>query len=207
MKKDQIAGTALLIAIMFINIGFTSAPPKRSPNNWSNWSKESLAAIEQMILKYGEPSLKNEKMAVWYDCKPWKRTVVYSEAVPHEFPDSHRDVLEQTIDYRVPYYKFNDLMKFNGSITCSRTKGELTVCCSSEQMNFLIINLANEIVQGRKDVKTAREIFAATARSYESGVREAYTQKLINIRPIGAQRDPDVKVNLDVVEIKKENTK
>jgi hypothetical protein len=37
----------------------------------------------------------------------WKRTIVYRDEVPHNFPKPHTDVLEQFVDYKVPVGKFD----------------------------------------------------------------------------------------------------
>jgi hypothetical protein len=49
---------------------------------------------------------------------PWR------DEDPHKFPQPHNDVLQQTIDYRVPVDKYADLVRFDGSAVAERTKGE-----------------------------------------------------------------------------------
>lgn len=56
-----------------------------------------------MIQKYGFPQEATMSRVIWYNNKPWKRTVVYRETVPHNFPTPHKIFLEQAIDYYVPY--------------------------------------------------------------------------------------------------------
>jgi hypothetical protein len=49
-----------------------------------------------------------------------------------------------------------NLAVFDGSVLVDRTKGEMSARCEGEAANFLALNLADEIVHGKKDVATAR---------------------------------------------------
>ena len=56
---------------------------------------------DQTISKYGAPNEATASRLIWYNTGPWKRTIVYRDEVPHNFPKPHTDVLEQFIDYHV----------------------------------------------------------------------------------------------------------
>lgn len=124
------------------------------------WPTESKQAAEAIIAKYGMPTEFTSSMLVWEKTGPWKKTVVMKEAVDHQFPIAHKDVLKQVVDYKVPADKADELAQFDGSIIIDRTKGELAVRCDKEENNFLAINLADEIIQGKKTVKQARDMMA-----------------------------------------------
>jgi|GEM_PF-4542740 len=201
MKSKLLSGF-FMTGILVILSGFKNAPDKNTVvnlNNWSEWSDESLRAIEYMILNYGQPDEKGERMAIWYNCKPWKWSIVHRDAINHEFPETHKDVLEQCIDYRVPYYLLNEISKFNGSIECSRTRGEVTVRCANEALNFLSVNLVSDIVNGRKNAKTAREYFAAAAGKYmNGGGKDIYMKSMATMKQWGVIPDPDSRVQPEV---------
>jgi hypothetical protein len=124
------------------------------------WPTESKQAAEAIIAKYGMPTEFTSSMLVWEQTGPWKKTVVMKEAVDHQFPIAHKDVLKQVVDYKVPADKTDELAQFDGSIIVDRTKGELAVRCDKEENNFLAINLADEIIKGKKTVKQARDMMA-----------------------------------------------
>jgi hypothetical protein len=58
------------------------------------------------------------------------------------------------------------LARYDGSVIVERTKGEISARCDKEEMNFLAINLGNDVVTGKKDVDAARKFYADTAMAY-----------------------------------------
>jgi hypothetical protein len=78
-------------------------------------------------------------------------------------------VLEQYIPYRVQLDKLNELAAFDGSVLVDRTKGEISARCEGKEANFLALNLANEIVQGRKDVRSARKLYGEAMQARHAG--------------------------------------
>jgi hypothetical protein len=134
-----------------------------------NWPQASRKALEATVQKYGMPTEMTNTMAVWKNSGPFLKTVVFSEEIPHRFPKPHSDVLEQTIYYRVPPDRFDDLAQFDGSIKADRTKGTLSARCDSEANNILALNLANDIITGAKSVEEARQFLATTAASATPG--------------------------------------
>jgi hypothetical protein len=86
--------------------------------------------------------------------------------------------MQQWIDYNVPAEKFDDLAMYDGSVVCNRTNGEISARCDKEGANFLAINLANDIIKGNKDVKTARDFYATSIKEFINGGKPAYMQKL-----------------------------
>ena len=76
-----------------------------------------------MIKKYGDPQEATVSRLIWYNNGRWKRTIVHQDAVPHHFPTTHPDFLEQVINYKTPLDKFDDIAKFDGSTYPDRTKG------------------------------------------------------------------------------------
>ncbi len=87
--------------------------------------------------------------------RPWKRTILYKDGDAHKFPLLHKDVLWQTVNYKVPLNKVSALMSYDGSIVVDRTRGEVTAHCDSEEANTLILNIANDIVTGEDTVEQA----------------------------------------------------
>ncbi|MBA3777469.1 MAG: hypothetical protein H0X11_13715 [Betaproteobacteria bacterium] len=117
--------------------------------------------------------------------------VINREPVPHLFPVKHEDVLEQSIDYKMPPDKFDDLAACDGSVTVRRTKGELSAMCDKEEMNFLALNLANDIVTGKILVEEARQTYGKITMAFKKGEKHPYTQKLQFQLVKGQTTDPD----------------
>jgi hypothetical protein len=143
------------------------------------WPKVSKQAAETTMKKYGPPHEASRSRLIWHNNGPWKRTVIYAEEVEHHFPTPHHDVLEQYIPYKVPVEKFDDLAAFDGSVIVDRTKGEMSARCEGEEANFLALNLANDIVQGKKDVDTARRVYGEAMKQRQAGNPPELMQKLL----------------------------
>lgn len=135
-------------------------------------------AVKMMKKQYGEPTEKSESMMMWKNNGQWKKTVVYAKAFKHDWPSPHVDVLQQWIDYKVPVEKFSELAKFDGSVICNRTNGDISARCEKEAANFLALNLANDIIKGTKDAKSARTFYEQTVKEMANGGKPAYMQKL-----------------------------
>ena len=155
--------------------------------DWPAKSHEAATAMEQ---RYGPPAEVTPTHLVWNRTGPWKRTIVYNYEVPHAFPKPHTDVMEQFIDYRVPVAFYDDLAQYDGSVVVQRTNGEISARCDREAMNFLAINLAHDIVTGRRTVEQARLEYARVVQAVMDGNRENYTERLI-FDPRSNTREPD----------------
>jgi hypothetical protein len=144
----------------------------------NTWGDIPQKAARRMVERYGLPNEATPSRMIWFDNGPWKRTIVYRDEVPHNFPKPHTDVLEQFVDYRAPVDKFSDLARFDGSVIVERTKGEVSARCDMEEMNFLALNLAHEIATGERTVDDAREFYAETATAFMMGNPSPYTNGL-----------------------------
>ena len=146
--------------------------------NLAGWPTVTLALATTLLEKYGHPDSNTAEEAVWYHNGPWKRTILYKEETQHNFPRPHKDVLEQTVSYRVPAEKVGDLATYDGSLLVDRTRGELTVHCDSEEHNILTLNIADDIVKGERTVEEALTYHAQVIRALETNDPQAYAQKL-----------------------------
>jgi hypothetical protein len=158
----------------------------------ARWPESSQKAAREMIQKYGPPNTVNEDVVCWKNNGPWKETKVFGQTTPHEFPMHHDDCLVQVISFKAPPDKADELAQFDGSIWVHRTEGELAAKCDKEENNFLALNLANEIITGKRTVDDARAFLAQTAMEAKQGKQSSYTQGLM-FDPQSPQqaRDPD----------------
>ena len=192
-EKVQQMQARVLVALwallpMTATWGETPHPPTSPPvspeaaawvqKNLLGWPKRSIAVASDLVTRYGLPKESNARELTWYDNGPWKRTVLHREEIDHNFPYPHKDVLEQTVNYRVPADKVGDLVKYDGSLVIDRTRGELTVHCNNEESNTLTLNIADDIVKGDRDVEQALAYHAQVIRGVQSGEPETYPYKL-----------------------------
>jgi hypothetical protein len=145
----------------------------------SSWPQESQKAAQETMQKYGPPNGFTPTELIWENNGPWKKTVVSAEPWDHHFPMEHKDVLTNVIKYKVPVDQFDELARFDGSVIAYRTPGELAARCDKEEMNFLALNLAHEVVTGKRTVEDARQFLAQTAKEFKEGKSSTYTQGLM----------------------------
>ena len=143
-----------------------------------NWPESSQQALRGMLEKYGQPNEQTPTMLVWNYVAPYKRIVVYREAITHKFPILHDDVLEHVVNYRIPVAKAAELAKFDGSLSFNRTAGELSVRGDKEAMNVLSLNLASDIIEGKRNSDNARVEFGKRTVDLLNGNRTAQTENL-----------------------------
>ncbi|OGY30776.1 MAG: hypothetical protein A3C02_00010 [Candidatus Andersenbacteria bacterium RIFCSPHIGHO2_02_FULL_45_11] len=124
----------------------------------AHWPKRSHRLAELLIHSYGRPHEATPSMLIWYYNSPWKRTVLHRDGARHNVPRPHVDLLEQTIDAKISPDACTQIATFDGSIVIDRTRGEMTAYCQDEDANTFILNLAHDIVLGRKTAGEAREI-------------------------------------------------
>jgi len=170
---------------------------KSTAMSHEDWPAASKKAADEMIAKYGQPDGRTSDMLVWYNNGIWLKTVVYKMEMKHDFPMSHTDVLEQWINYRVPLDKYNDLARYDGSVTVNRTNGTISARCDMESMNILALNLSYDIINNVKSLAQARDEYGKNAMAFKKGDKPAYTQKL-NFSSDKSAPDPDKPLDMEM---------
>ena len=157
-----------------------------------DWPRNPRESAKRLVDYYGEPDEYTPSQLVWFRTGDgWKRTVLSRTEVPHDFPAHHTDFLEQWIDYQVPVDMYSKLAEYDGSVIVERTKGELSARCDKEAMNFLALNLANDVATGRRTVAEARQEYARQATAFMSGQPAPYTEGLKFAVSKGGTADAD----------------
>jgi hypothetical protein len=156
-----------------------------------SWPSAPKTAARQMLEQYGAPNEATPTKLFWYHNGPWKRTLVTSDIVTHNFPVTHSDFLTQWIDYHVPIEMFDAIGRFDGSCLVDRTAGEVGARCDSEAANTITLNLMHDIVTGKRSVEDARKTFAENAAAYTMGRPAPYAERLQFAVPQGGTQDPD----------------
>lgn len=149
------------------------------------WYAPSASAARRMMDEYGVPDQVQPDALTWSGNGPWKRTVVRNLPTTYGPPED-QGAIEQTVDYggsallaSLPL--FDDHVRFDGSAR------ELTARSDSEEMNFLRLNVADDIARGSSPAD-ARS-FAARVLSFEAaGKTSPYLQRLRftpSLSPVG----------------------
>lgn len=183
-----------LAAVPVLAADLEQPDPARIATVIHDWPKASQDAAQEMVRKYGPPQEATATLLIWQGNSPWKRTLVHKTPVEHDFPVKHMDVLEQVVEYRVPLNFFGPLATFDGSVVPDRTRGELTSSGDREATNILALNLADDIIQGKKTVDQARDAMTAAVRDIEAGKTPDDAKALHLPPPQGDLADPDTAV-------------
>ena len=185
-----------LAAISAVAMGVTmaSTPAARADqasDTIASWSADAQKAAKGMIKMHGAPDETTPTMLVWHNSGPWKRIIASKTATPHSFPAPHPDLVEQTLSYKVPENKFDELARFDGSVNVDRTRGEMSARCDAEFHNILALNLAHDIITGRRSVEDARAFYARVVK-IEKMKKELHPYGLrLNFSPQANANDPD----------------
>ena len=159
----------------------------------AGWPERPRLGAQVMIAKYGPPQEATPVKLVWHKQGPFKRIMVTREETHHDFPKPHMDFLEHTVDYRVPADKSDELLAYDGSVTLSRTNGEMSARCDLEGHNILTLNLAHDIVTGKTDAAGARKSFGQNVVDDSLGKNPPYVTTL-QFQPPKAMKAMDADV-------------
>lgn len=157
----------------------------------ADWPEAAQMGPRQLVEQYGSPNEATPTKVMWYRNGPWKRTVLTSDEVLHNFPSPHADFLTQWIDYRVPVDKFDVLGQYDGSCLVDRTTGEAGARCDSEAANMLTLNLMHDLVTGDRTVDEARSFYSESIAAYVLGRPAPYCEAFQFELPRGGTEDPD----------------
>ncbi len=160
----------------------------------ADWPDAPQRGARQILAQYGPPNEATPTKLFWYRRGPWKRIVVTSDVVTHNFPAPHSDFLTQVIDYRVPLERFDEVARFDGSCLVDRTAGEAAARCDSEAANTITLNLMHDIVTGKTTVDEARMTFGEIMVAYTLGRAAPYAEGLQFAVPDGGTEDEDERV-------------
>ncbi|MBA3296169.1 MAG: hypothetical protein H0U19_04480 [Acidobacteria bacterium] len=154
-----------------------------------SWKAEPKALAQKIVAKYGMPQEASANRLIWMNNGPWKWSELVNEEIQHDFPMPHHDMFYQAIAWKVPADKFDELAEYDGSIIVERTKGEVGARCDKEEANFLAINLAYDVVTGKRSSKDARKAYTEAIAEMK---HPDYMKGFVFTPPSGMQGDPDM---------------
>jgi flavin-dependent dehydrogenase len=154
-----------------------------------DWKKKPQQVARDIMKKYGPPQEVTMNRLIWHNNGPWKRTELENVEIDHKFPLPHKDMLMQVVAYNVPADKFDELAQYDGSVIAERTRGELAARCDKEAANILALNLAHEIINGKRSVEEAKKEYGEQIVAFATGKSAPLTQKL-NFQPQKNAGDP-----------------
>ena len=156
-----------------------SASVKTAETTVQGWPASSRAVATLMIARYGKPLRFSEDALTWYNNGPWQRTVVHRNSWPHGLGDEDKNFLEQSVAYRVPDDKVDDLKRFDPRLEADPVAAALSSRSESESANYLALNVAEEIITGKRGLEAARRFYLNKARLAGTGKSSSYLDGLL----------------------------
>jgi hypothetical protein len=149
-----------------------------SQKTLAGWPEATRRLGAQLFTKYGAPAESTARHVTWFNNGPWTSTTLHKDGPQHNFAAPHKDILEQSVRYKVPLDKLAELAKFNRSVIPNLTRGEITSISDSEESNFLALNVADDIFKGDRSAEEARTYYAQIVRAKMIKEPERDLQKL-----------------------------
>ncbi|NNN07437.1 MAG: hypothetical protein HKL90_16230 [Elusimicrobia bacterium] len=131
-----------------------------------------------MVAEYGRPDRVESRRLVWEHRGPWSRIVVWDARRAPENEGLKSDI-EETIAYSVPDDMRGALSAFSRSLLVSSGGARLSARSTGEDRNFLMLNLADDILHGRLSPQDARVVYLRTLETAAAGKTEASMHTLL----------------------------
>jgi hypothetical protein len=138
----------------------------------AHWPAGSQIIAKALTERYGAPLEAKKDSLTWYGPGAWKRTVLHRS-------DPAGNLVEQVIAYVVPNEKIADLRSFDARIHVDNEANELSIRSENPTTNFLLVNLAYEIVRGIKTVHEAHEFYDKQLQFSEAGKTSNYLSMVL----------------------------
>lgn len=129
------------------------------------WPERSRLIADVIVQEYGVPDEINDSRLDWSSARPWKKVVVFRDAAAAERPG----VLLEVLAYGLSDDQRRALAGFERGVEYDPIRRELGACSDDEGTNFLAVNLADEVLQGRRTAAQARELYDRTLSLSYSG--------------------------------------
>jgi hypothetical protein len=143
------------------------------------WPAGARATARAMIAEYGQPDRSTGRELRWTGNGPWAKTIVHRRAWSRFNKERTGDYLEQTVAYRVPETRVDELRRFDDRLEINGRSGQMSAWSSSEALNVLLLNLAHEIVSGRRNARSARSFVEKAVEFSKAGKSSVYMERLL----------------------------
>jgi hypothetical protein len=144
----------------------------------TDWPEQNMELKDRLVEKYGRPHEATSSMVIWHNNGPWVKTVLTNE--------TGAQMLRQTASFHIPAERMGEVSMYNQNITFDRARSEVTANSQREELNFLALNLAKEIVDGRMSPFEARRQYANLSGSMK---RDGYMDSLLGFPSAQGEED------------------
>jgi hypothetical protein len=141
----------------------------------SGWPAKARALATALIQEHGAPDEISAAQLTWHNRSPWNMIAVFRDAESAERPNN----LLQSVAYEVSPRRWRTLSAFDRFVAYEPVRRELTARSDGEATNILALNLADEVIQGRRTPADAAAFYDRTVELSYAGKSSPYMRKLM----------------------------
>jgi hypothetical protein len=134
----------------------------------NQWWDLSARAARRLMDEYGVPDEVDPNSLAWNHGGPWRRTVVRNVAAPVEAGKDF-GIIEQTVGYAMTPAQAAAVADFDARLAYDPKSLQLSARSDREELNFLRLNLADDVAHERLTPEQAREAYYKTQEFEAAG--------------------------------------
>ena len=142
----------------------------------ARWPERPRALANMLLGKYGIPDEIVSSQLSWNDRLPWTKVVVFRDSAS---AGRSGHLLESVAYGKVPFDRWQDLTLLGRGAVYDPATQELSARTDGEGTNLLALNMADEVIQGRRSVADARRFYDATWNLSLNGKSSPYMSRLL----------------------------
>lgn len=145
----------------------------------ASWPELTRAGAESLIAKYGPPDSVSDDRLAWNNKDKWRVVAVYRDAVRDDDEAETPRFVVNEVNYTVPDNKAAaELIRFDRGLVIDQVRGTVAAQGESEKYNMLVLNLADEIVTGKRTLAAAQTFFKKTQKAIAAGKKFTYLDEI-----------------------------
>ncbi|NNN04703.1 MAG: hypothetical protein HKL90_02260 [Elusimicrobia bacterium] len=142
------------------------------------WEPLPAAAARRLTSEYGIPDEVTKTSLSWSNIGPWRRIVV-RDVPPPAVPGTDAGIIEQAVGYSMTPAQSADLAAFDARLAFNPRSQELSARSDREELNFLRLNLADDVVHQRLSPVQARKSYYREVEFDAAGMSEPQLHALL----------------------------
>lgn len=145
----------------------------------AGWGEKPRLAARLLLARYGPPDSVGSSRLMWHGNGPWKRTIVRDLPRPYAGAEGEDlGVIEQTVAYKLTPERAPEASAFSPRLAVDPARMEMSSRSDREEVNFLRLNLANDVVLGALTAPQAADAFEKTLALEAAGKDTPYMRGL-----------------------------
>lgn len=187
--QGETAGAVGYVGLLKKAPGNATEGAARANEDWVDhtleaWAEPTRALAQDLIGRYGLPDEGTRSLLLWSGCGHWKRTVV--RRAPNGI--SGPLALEQAVGVPLSEKDAATLVALGFDLYADLPHQEIVFLSDREDRNYLMANLALEVLAGHRTARAAKAVYARLAGSHRDDPADFYLSRLLYTQSLIAGR-------------------